>query len=87
MHELVFKSAGGKVSKRNSVAVCGVLVGADSSCHTYLQNHSIAWNGGQLGAEGTLTFQPISKAAADWMRVAIGQTIESPPMVDMEEAS
>lgn len=36
MHELKSRGAGGKVSKTNSIAVCGTIVGAVPSCHTYI---------------------------------------------------
>ncbi len=80
-HELISKGAGGKVSKRNCVALCGSIVGAVPSCHTYLQSHAIQWcDEPGRGAQGPLWFTPISREAADWLRVKIGQRIESLPM-------
>lgn len=38
VHELVFKSLGGKVSLENSVTVCG---SGTTGCHGYLQSHEI----------------------------------------------
>jgi len=80
-HELIARGAGGKVSRKNSIAVCGVIVGAVPSCHTFLQNHSIQWMADEgLGAQGPLVFTPINREAADWMHVAIGQSVHSEPM-------
>lgn len=42
MHELRFRSLGGKVSKRNSVAVCG---SGTTGCHGFLQSWQISWVG------------------------------------------
>lgn len=66
MHELRFRSLGGKVSKRNSVGVCGDGV---RGCHGFLQRLEIAYVNDAEGAEGLLQFSPSSKAASDWMRV------------------
>lgn len=85
MHELKPKGAGGKVSRKNSIAVCGELVGVDPSCHTYLQNHQIdAGFQASYGAEGELFFTAKTQAAADWLRVQVGEQIESRPMVAVE---
>lgn len=73
MHELRFRSLGGKVSKRNSVAVCGDGV---QRCHGFLQRNEIDWCG---NAEEQLSFQPNSKAAADWMRIKLGLWVVSMP--------
>jgi hypothetical protein len=66
MHELRFRSLGGKVSKRNSVALCGDGV---QGCHGLLQRHEIDFACDIEGAEGLLKFQPKTQRAADWMRV------------------
>lgn len=87
MHELECKGVGGKVSKRNSVAVCGLLVGSEPSCHTYLQLNQIAWSGGPRRAQGTLTFWPKTQRAADWLGVTINHRIESPVMHEIAERS
>ncbi len=76
MHELVFRSAGGKVSKRNSVAVCGDGV---RGCHGHLQRNEIRFEAFTDGAEGLLVFQPKTSKAADWMRVLIDLTVCSMP--------
>lgn len=55
MHELKFRSQGGKVSKKNSVAVCGDGV---RGCHGMLQRHEIEYFAGPNGAEAALTFWP-----------------------------
>lgn len=80
-HELIPKGAGGKVTKRNCAAVCGTIVGAVPSCHTYLQSHAIQWcdDLGQ-GAQGTLWFTPVTQEAADWLKIKVGEKIESLPM-------
>ncbi len=76
MHELVFRSQGGKVSKRNSVAVCGDGV---RGCHGYLQRHEIDWKGGPSVAEDLLEFRPNTPIAADWLRIELGQWVASMP--------
>lgn len=69
MHEL--RSAGAMGSRmkatnvNNSIAVCGRMVGADRSCHSYLQRHEIDWEG---DAEGDLIFTPNSPGAQRWMK-------------------
>lgn len=78
-HELVPLGRGGKVSKKNCVAVCGQLVGTEECCHTYLQQSEIKWSGGPDGAEGLLRFIPTTQRSADWMRVAIEFNVCSMP--------
>lgn len=68
MHELLFRSLGGKVSKRNSVAVCGDGV---RGCHGFLQRNEVRWEETSLGAEDLLTFRPMTRKSADWMRVEL----------------
>jgi len=80
-HELIARSLGGKVSQRNCIAVCGQIVGAVPSCHTFLQSHAIHWQDYcGAGAVDTLWFTPTTQEAADWLHVKVGQTIESAPM-------
>ncbi len=86
LHEIHFRSHGGKVSRRNSIAVCGKLVGTDQSCHTFLQQHAIQVFIGFDGAEGDLKFTPTTQQAADYMRVKVGETVESPIMQHIETA-
>lgn len=83
MHEMRFKSLGGKVSRRNSVATCGDGV---RKCHGFLQRLEITYQMGELGAEDVIVFTPTSDAAADWMQIALGQSVKSEPMVVMEAA-
>lgn len=79
MHELKSRGAGGKVSKTNSIAVCGTIVGAVPSCHTYLQAKAISYTVGIYGAEDVITFCPRSEQAAEWLKLPIYQVLESPP--------
>lgn len=83
MHELKPRSLGGTVSKRNSVALCGDGV---AGCHGLITRHELQSEAGPLGAEGTLTFIPRTVKAAEWLRVALHQRIESPVMVETEVA-
>lgn len=86
MHELRPRSLRGKVSRTNSVAVCG---SGTTGCHGHLQAYRIRvaenapthWN-----AELPLSFQAQTVAAAEWMRVRVGAWIESPTMREMELA-
>lgn len=80
-HEIKSRGAGGKISKTNCIAVCGQIVGAVPSCHTYLQDYQIRVSGETgIMADGTLTFTALSQRSADWMRVKIGESIVSDPM-------
>jgi hypothetical protein len=56
MHEIVFRSQGGGVSKENSIAVCGDGV---RGCHGKLQRHEITvrFHSKRLGAESMLAFK------------------------------
>lgn len=81
MHEIRFRSLGGKVSRTNSIAVCG---SGTTGYHGYMQSHQIAVVAWGNGAEGTLTFGPLSPQAIEWMRLAPGQVLESAPMVQVE---
>lgn len=55
MHEIRFRSQGGKVCPENSIAVCGDGV---RGCHGKLQRHEITVRllAKRLGAEGALAF-------------------------------
>lgn len=75
MHELLPRSLGGKVSRANSVAVCGT---GTTLCHGYLQRHEIAWSGGTEGAEGTLYFRPQTIRAAAHLDIELDDTWVSP---------
>ncbi len=81
MHEIRSGGAGGKVSKRNSIAVCGQIVGAVPSCHTYLQSCEIRCHvhDMSIGADGDLFFQPHTQIAADWLRVEHMHCLASGP--------
>lgn len=81
MHELRFKSLGGKVNKRNSVAVCGDGV---NGCHGMLQRNQITYEP-RDGANGTLYFTPTDQTRADWLRIKLGERIESAPMSAYEQ--
>lgn len=84
MHEIVFRSQGGRISKKNSIAVCGDGV---RGCHGYMQRHEISVSDDGRGAEGILWFDPFySESAAEWLGIKAGRTIESPVMVEMEAA-
>lgn len=83
MHEIVFRSQRGKVSKKNSIAVCGDGV---RGCHGFLQRHEIEVSETPMGAESTLWFLVVTPLAADWVGIHPLETIESPVMLDMELA-
>lgn len=75
MHEIRFRSLGGRVSKTNSIAVCG---SGTTKCHGYLQTLKIVVEGHQ-NAEQTLHFVPMTDKAAEWLKVKRGQQIASGP--------
>lgn len=83
MHELRFRSLGGKVSRQNSVAVCGDGV---NGCHGYLQRNEISYVLQQqdFGAERALIFRPETRKACEWMELTPGHCILSEPMVNLE---
>ncbi len=97
LHEMIPRGRGGKVSKRNSIAVCGQLVGTEECCHTYLQQNAIivrplepfAEYGEDPNAEKTLTFHPRTRQAIEWMGLesanSTGLILVSPPMVETEQ--
>lgn len=82
MHEIVFKSLGGKVSRKNSIAVCGDGV---QGCHGFIQRHAITINE-RANADRLLHFTANSASAADWMRIAQYETIASWPGSQNQEA-
>lgn len=84
MHEIKPRGAGGKVSKANSIAVCGQLVGTDLSCHTFLQLEQIHVGYGIRGAEDVLHFTPETEKAAEFLKIKPGEQISSPPMGAVE---
>lgn len=83
MHELRPRSLGGKVSKYNSVAVCG---SGTTGCHGYLQTYQIGYAFEQrpIDAQGTIIFTPGTHSAADWMKLPHGESISSAPMSTYE---
>lgn len=81
MNEEPPRSCGGKVSKRDSMAVCG---DGTQGCHGFITRNEIVIGRGVHGAEGTLTFTVKSRKAAEWCRVNVGHTIVSPVMRDTE---
>ena len=83
MHELRPRSLGGKVSRKNSVWLCGAGV---NGCHGFIQRYEIVVHCDVLGAESLLMFTPESPSAADWMKIQKGITIHSEPMHVMESA-
>ncbi len=79
LHELTFRSLGGTVSRRNSIAV-------DATCHGHLQAHRIRCECQTPDrAEGMLAFDPQTDAARDWMKLPLGQVLLSEPLRDLEE--
>ena len=83
MHELRFRSQGGKISRWNSIAVCG---SGTTGCHGLMHSHAIDVLMDEQGAEGRLDFTAVTQAAADWMQIQLGQMIQSEPMRDLEMA-
>lgn len=85
MHELLFRSLGGKVSRKNSIAVCG---SGTTLCHGFLQRNEIAWafNDESQGAEAEVMFGAKTEAAATHMRIKLMHCIWSAPMRELEAA-
>lgn len=83
MHEIRPRSLGGKVSRKNSVALCG---SGTTGCHGLAQKHDVIIGTSILGAEAELIFTPMTPQAAEWLRIASGEQIESRPMLAMEQA-
>lgn len=82
MHELRPKSLRGRVSKRNSIAVCGDGV---RGCHGHLQRHEITFDVRTEGAEGGIYFMPRTEQARAWMKLGERHGVESLPMRSYEE--
>lgn len=84
MHEIQSRGAGGKVSKRNSIAVCG-QIGNGHECHGRAQRKQIVITyPDDRKAEGALCVTPRDAATADWLRIKLGEDLVSPPMREME---
>jgi hypothetical protein len=85
MHELKPRSIGGKVSRANSVAVCG---SGTTGCHGFAQSHQVivAENANPYDADRPLQFQARTRAAAEHLKVNLYQWILSPPMQHTEIA-
>jgi hypothetical protein len=81
MHELRPKSLRGRVSRTNSVAVCGDGV---RGCHGFLQRHEISFTAGIEGAEGPLLFTPEKLSAAEWLHIGTDKRLLSEPMRSLE---
>lgn len=81
MHEIRPRSLGGKVSKTNSIALCG---SGTTGCHGFCQTHQIAVFCLSVGAEGDVLFRPDSRAAAEWLRIKVGAEIITPPFRDID---
>lgn len=84
-HELRFRSLGGKVTRENCVAIQGDGV---RGIHGLLQRNEISYEFEVpgIGAEGTIFFTAKTAAAADAMRVRVGETIASEPFHAIERA-
>ncbi len=81
MNEEPPRSCGGKVSRQDSMALCG---DGTRRCHGFVTRNEIVIERGRLGAEDVLTFTAKTQAAADWMRIKVGESIVSAPMVQVE---
>lgn len=81
MHELKPRSLGGKVSRKNSVWVCGDGV---NGCHGLIQRHEIGTAYIEDGAEGLVKFVAHSERAATWLRIQQHHWIESGPGASYE---
>lgn len=81
MHEIRPKSLRGKVSRTNSIAVCG---SGTTGCHGFLQTRKIVVEGEQ-DAEHTLHFVPMTEQAAEHVKVKRGQQIASGPYPQIRE--
>ena len=83
MHELLPRSLGGKVSRKNSVWLCGDGVWG---CHGLIQRHEIKADYREHGAEGVIYFLPNTPQARDWLKLKNAERIESAPMIEIEAA-
>lgn len=81
MHEIRPRSLGGKVSRHNSIALCG---SGTTGCHGLIQSHKVEIEGSQ-DAEQTLHFVPLTNIAADWLKIPLGQQIASAPYPKVAE--
>ena len=82
LHEIKPKSLRGRVSRTNSIAVCG---DGTRGCHGHLQRHEILVTGQDPAmAESTLYFEPRTDSAREWARLGARHGIESPVMRDTE---
>lgn len=82
MHEMRPRSLGGKVSRQNSIAVCG---SGTTGCHGLLQAHRIDIRTDIAnGAMGPLSFTPTDRMTSDWMKIPFGDCIISEPMSQIE---
>lgn len=70
VHEITSKGAGGEVSLANSISVCGLLVGVEPSCHTYLQAGQIKVVTRPIDANQYLQFKATTAAARKWIEAA-----------------
>lgn len=84
-HEIVPRGAGGKVTKKNAIWVCGLLVHEDRCCHTYLQEYAISVEAlTPKGADGDLLFTPKDEKSAEWLKVTVGRAVLSGLMQETE---
>lgn len=79
MHEILSRGAGGKVSKANSIWVCGELGNDTAFCHGLLQTGQIEVGPEPHNADELLVFTPITPKASEHMRVPLGFHLLSPP--------
>lgn len=83
MHELRFRSLGGRINRRNSVWVCG---SGTTGCHGFAQSLQVKYDMGPEGAEGPITFTACTVQAAEHLKIKVGESIESPVMAYVEAA-
>lgn len=77
LHELRFRSLGGKRSLENSIATCGDGV---RGCHGFLQRNEITYQKTTpAGADGRLVFTVTTPAAAKWLGQELGHSWPSDP--------
>lgn len=81
LHEIRPRSLGGKVTRQNSIALCG---SGTTGCHGYCQSYRVRISGGPEMAEGTLVFTALNTTAARWLRIAVGASVESPVLRPIE---
>ena len=80
MHEILFRSLGGHMTRRNSVMIC-------SGCHSLIHAHEIdaAIVDQRRGSEGPILFIARTDAAAAHMRVTLNHALESKPGSQRDE--